>query len=279
MTESGRPNPPDSPPVRHLVVAVSLKMYLDPVVTRRWASAVAEMARTHPAVVGDLARLIVLPSLPSLPTVIRTFSGTPVEAGAQDLFWQDRGPYTGAVSGADLRQIGCRYVAIGHSERRRVFGEDDVIASRKLQAALRNGLTPIVCVGEEEHGSPEAAAQDCTAQLGALLPRGPGPSVPRLIVAYEPVWAIGTSKPAGPDHVVAVTRSLRAWIRTNGRIADVSVIYGGSAGPGLLSAVRGATDGLFLGRFAHDPDALRSVLDETLQPAVDHDSSAGLGLI
>jgi triosephosphate isomerase len=88
--------------------------------------------------------LIVLPSFPSLPEVLSIFAGTAVEVGAQDLFWEDRGPYTGAVSGADLRQIGCSYVEVGHVERRRVFGEDNKVASRKLTAALRNGLTPII---------------------------------------------------------------------------------------------------------------------------------------
>src|SRR5665213_1368128 len=116
MNDAGRSRPIDTRPHRQIEIAVSLKMYLDHAHTVSWSTAVA--------------------------------------VGAQDLFWEDRGPYTGAVSGADLRQIGCSYVEVGHVERRRVFGEDRKVARRKLTAALRNGLTPIICVGEDQQAPP-----------------------------------------------------------------------------------------------------------------------------
>ena len=266
MNDAGRSRPIDTRPHRQIEIAVSLKMYLDHAHTVSWSTAVAEWAPSHPAIVEGRVKLIVLPSFPSLPEVLSIFAGTAVEVGAQDLFWEDRGPYTGAVSGADLRQIGCSYVEVGHVERRRVFGEDNKVASRKLTAALRNGLTPIICVGEDQQAPPELAATECVARLEGMLqdlaPEGPAS---RLIFAYEPVWAIGMPEPAGIDHIVAVVAALRAWIRAQSRIGDFSVIYGGSAGGGLLPALMGATDGLFLGRFAHDPLALKAILDEVLQ--------------
>jgi triosephosphate isomerase len=266
MNDASWPRSPDTRPRRQIEIAVSLKMYLDPAHTVSWSTAVAEWAPSHQAIIEGRVKLIVLPSFPSLPEVLSIFAGTAVEVGAQDLFWEDRGPYTGGVSGADLRQIGCSYVEVGHVERRRVFGEDNKVASRKLTAALRNGLTPIICVGEDQQAPPELAATECVAQLEGMLqdlaPEGP---VSRLTFAYEPVWSIGMPEPAGIDHIVAVVAALRAWIRVQPRIGDFSVIYGGSAGGGLLPALMGATDGLFLGRFAHDPLALRAILDEVLQ--------------
>lgn len=271
MSDAGRPRPTDTPPDRQLVIAVSLKMYLDPAHTASWSSAVAELAGSHPAVVEGRVKLIVLPSFPSVPKVLSVFAGSAVEVGAQDLFWEDRGPYTGGVSGADLKQIGCSYVEVGHVERRQIFGEDHKVASRKLAAALRNGLTPIICIGEDHQAPPQLAAAECIAQLEDMLRDLPakGPAS-RLIFAYEPVWAIGRPEPAGIDHIVAVVAALRVWVRAQPTIGDFSVIYGGSAGGGLLAALMDATDGLFLGRFAHDPAALKAILDETLQLEMSH---------
>jgi triosephosphate isomerase len=267
MNEADRPaRSAITRPDRPLVIAVSLKMYLDPADTVQWSSAVAAWAGSHPALREGRVRLIVLPSLPSLQKVVKIFAGTAVEVGAQDLFWEDRGPYTGAVSGADLRQIGCRYVEVGHVERQRIFGEDDTIASRKLAAALRNGLTPIVCVGEDHKVPPETAAIQCIERLeGMLRDVSIGHPAPRIIFAYEPAWAIGMPEPASIDHIVAVVAALRAWIGAQTHLGDAALIYGGSAGVGLLPALTDAADGLFLGRFAHDPSALRAILDETLQ--------------
>lgn len=259
MNDAGRPH-------RQIEIAVSLKMYLDHAQTVSWSTAVAEWAGSHPAIVEGRVKLIVLPSFPSLPEVLSIFADTAVGVGAQDLFWEDRGPYTGEVSGADLRQIGCSHVEVGHVERRRIFGEDSKVASRKLTAALRNGLTPIICVGEDQQSSPEWAATECIAQLEGMLQELTSEDpASRLIFAYEPVWTIGMPEPAGIDHITAVVAALRTWIGAQSWAGDFSVIYGGSAGFGLLPALAGATDGLFLGRFAHDPLALKAILDEVLQ--------------
>jgi triosephosphate isomerase len=244
------------------MLGVSLKMYFSPRRTVEWCTAVAELARRHRAVSSGAASLFVLPAFSSLTAAIDIFADTAVSVGAQDLFWEDRGPYTGEVSGTDLRDLGCSYVEVGHAERRYLLGEDDAAVNRKLAAAARNSLTPVLCIGEHEIGSPEEAAATCIRQLEAALD-GVDDASP-LVVAYEPNWAIGAEHSASADHVAAVSGRLRDWLRTRPGFKASRVIYGGSAGPGLLETLGGSVDGLFLGRFAHDPAALELVLDEAL---------------
>lgn len=249
-----------SEPPRSTLLGVSLKLYLDPASTAAWAERVAATAGRHPAVADGTVRLFVLPSLPSLAAAMRAFTGTRIEVGAQDLWWADRGPYTGAVSGADLAALGCRYVEIGHAERRRWFGEGDHVIGRKLAAAVRNRLVPVLCIGEPE-GAEGRAVEECLERLDAVLAAADEP-IGDLVVAYEPKWAIGAERSASPEHVDAVCTALRTRLDGLGLPGTVDVIYGGSAGPGLLSRLGDRIDGLFLGRSAHDPVALASVLDE-----------------
>ncbi|MDQ7910373.1 triose-phosphate isomerase family protein [Phytohabitans sp. ZYX-F-186] len=229
-----------------MLIGVSLKLYLDIPSTLDWCDRVLALLADRPAIVDGRVRVWVAPSLPAIPLVLDRVRGSALAVGAQDLFWAERGAFTGAVSGADLAALGCRYAVVGHAERRRLFGEDDAVVAAKTAAALRTGLTPVVCVGERERGP--GAEQECRRQLDAAAPSGPA------VVAYEPVWAIGAAEPAGVDRIAAVCAALRA--------KGNPVVYGGSAGPGLLTKLGGAVDGLFLGRFAHDPAALADVLDE-----------------
>jgi triosephosphate isomerase len=239
-------------------------MYLDSWSTLAWSKRVADMARRHEAFVRDRISLVVLPSMPSLPAVIDIFAGTTVQVGAQDLFYEDRGPYTGAVSGTDLAQIGCRFAEVGHAERR-LFGDDDRVVQMKVAASLRNGLTPILCIGELHDSSMAAAQMWCLQQLESGLGwMVPDNVVAPVTIAYEPVWAIGKDQPANSEHVVAMCEAIKSWLRQRPHLSGSAVIYGGSAGPGTLSGLSDAVDGLFLGRFAHDPAALESILDEVL---------------
>jgi triosephosphate isomerase len=242
------------PPV---TVGVSLKMYFGPERARGWFGRVAELARTHPAVRGGRVELFVAPSFVSIPAALDTFAGTGVVVGAQDLFWEDAGAFTGEVSGAELAELGVGVVEVGHAERRRLFGETDAAVALKTAAALRNGITPVLCVGEAIETSAASASAETIAQLEAALSCAPDG---RVIVAYEPVWAIGAERPAAPGHISAVSSALRGAI-SEARPGSV-VIYGGSAGPGLLRELGGSVDGIFLGRFAHDVAALAAVLDE-----------------
>jgi triosephosphate isomerase len=244
-----------------VTLAVSLKLYLGIDETVRWARAAVQTVE-HPAVRDGRVRVVLLPSLPAIPATAAVIGDAPIALGAQDLFWEDRGAYTGGVSGADLAAIGCTHVEVGHAERRTVWGEDAETIRRKFAAAVRNGLTPILCVGETERGAPDAAAEVVLAQLDRALGSVASGSVPRLVVAYEPEWAIGQAEPAPADHVVAVTQRLREHVAGVAGLVDGTVIYGGSASPGLLGRIGHAVDGLFLGRFAHDPRAFAALVDE-----------------
>lgn len=244
---------------RPVTLGASHKLYLDVDDSVAWARAVAEMASNHPAVVSGDVRLFVLPTLPALERVVEAIGDAPIAVGAQDLFWEDRGAYTGGVSGVDLARLGCTYVEVGHAERRHVFGEDDVTTRRKFAAAVRNGLVPVLCVGEEEYQDPAAAAAVCIAQIGSAT--ADVDDLPELVLAYEPEWAIGKPEPASVDHVVAVIKGVRAHLDSRG-LHRSAVIYGGSAKPGLLSALGNSLDGLFLGRFVHDPAAFATIVDE-----------------
>ncbi|MEX1077906.1 MAG: triose-phosphate isomerase family protein [Homoserinimonas sp.] len=247
------------------ILGVSLKMYFDHKRMVEWASQVAEIAGRDDGIRSGEVELFILPSFPSLPAVLDAVAGTPIAVGGQDLFWMDRGAFTGEVSGQDLAELGCRYVEVGHAERRRLFSESDEIVANKVAAAVRNGLIPIVCIGESELMPPADAAAVCIAQLESalsVLETAPQPAT-GIVVAYEPEWAIGADAAATPDHIGAVCSAVREWIVEHPFVESRGVIYGGSAGPGLLTALGDSVDGLFLGRFAHDPAALEQILAES----------------
>lgn len=242
-----------------VVVGVSLKMYFGHARAREWFSEVAQLSRDNESLKNGEVELFVIPSFVAIPAAIEALGDTGVVVGAQDLFWEDNGAYTGEVSGTELAEIGTGVVEVGHAERRRLFGETEEIVAAKTAAALRNGLAPVLCIGETVQGEADAAASEAVRQLRSALTDAPAG---RVIVAYEPVWAIGAAEPASAEHIRTVCAKLRSAINSMDGRDGSAVIYGGSAGPGLLTALGSDVDGLFLGRFAHDPAALASVLDE-----------------
>ncbi|WP_198588021.1 triose-phosphate isomerase family protein [Geodermatophilus chilensis] len=246
-----------------MIIGAGLKMYLGHWETVDWLDEVAQVAERHPGLRRGAVELFVLPTFPTLVHAVRRLSRLGVGVGAQDLFWEDRGPYTGEVSGAELAELGCRFVEVGHLERRRHFGETDEVVAAKTAAAFRNRLTPVICVGESRPMAPDDAARECTRQLDAVLrdSRRDG-TVRSAVVAYEPHWAIGAAAAADADHIRTVCTRLRSVVRAESAMAGSRVVYGGSAGTGLLTELGGAADGLFLGRASHDPDVLEAVLDE-----------------
>jgi triosephosphate isomerase len=240
------------------LIGVSLKMYFGFKETLDWCSRIGAIASGNPAVASGAVRVFVLPTFPLLMPVISLLRDTPVAVGAQDMYWLDSGPFTGEVSGHVLADMGCAYVVIGHAERRRLFGESEAAVALKVQAALRNELCPVVCVGESERTNDILAANECVRQLESAFSgvehhrRG----VP-VVVAYEPQWAIGAAEPAPAQHTMAVCAALQKVLGPADR-----VIYGGSAGPGLLERLADSVDGLFMGRYVHDPTGFEAVLDE-----------------
>ena len=241
------------------LVGVSLKMYFGHRQSLDWCAGVAEIARVHPAVASGAVELFVIPGYLSVPAAVEIFEGGPVLVGAQDLASADSGAFTGEVSGVELAEVGVGVVEVGHAERRRLFGESDEIVAQKTAAALRNSIAPVLCIGEAVEGDPADAAAECLRQLASALH---GAAAGRVIVAYEPVWAIGAAHPAPARHIREVCAILRENLSTLDGRDGSAVIYGGSAGPGLLTDLGSDVDGLFLGRFAHDTGALALVIDE-----------------
>ena len=240
-----------------VVVGVSLKMYFGHRQAREWFDEVAERVRGHRAVQDGDVLLFIIPTNLQIGAAVEAFADTPVQIGAQDVATDDAGAFTGEVSAAELAEVGVMLAEIGHAERRRLFGETDEVVAAKAAAALRNGILPVLCLGESDRLETTDAAATTVAQLHADPEGAPDGSV---IVAYEPVWAIGAPEPAPVGHITGVARALREALDAT-RPGSI-VIYGGSAGPGLLTELGDSVDGLFLGRFAHDPDALVRVLDE-----------------
>lgn len=183
--------------------------------------------------VSDAVTCAVCVPFPYLAQAQTLLAGSPVVVGAQDVSEFEQGAFTGEVSGAMLREFGCRYVIVGHSERRTLLAEEDSAVARKAAAALRCGLVPIVCVGESlaerEAGQVEAVL---ARQLDALADRLERDAIAQLVIAYEPVWAIGTGRAATPSQVQQVLSFIRGWLRQRvDEAAAVKILYGGSVKP------------------------------------------------
>ena len=200
------------------------------------ATAVADLVRDV-----DQRDVLVAPPFTSLAPVAEALKGTRLLVAGQNLHWEDQGAFTGEVSGPMLRSVGCTHVIVGHSERRQLFGDSDEWVARKVRAALRSGLTPIVCVGEtlqEREANETWAVID--RQLRAALYGLDAAAVGRLVLAYEPVWAIGTGKVATPEQAQEVHGSIRSLIGQlagSGVAAAIRILYGGSVKPDNIDAL------------------------------------------
>jgi len=234
-------------------VGISTKLYLSYTESLAWIAAVADIARAHPAVKNGTVSVFVAPSTPLLDAAVRIVRDSNVIVAAQDVSRFASGAYTGETGAPMLAEIGVQMAEIGHAERRALFGETSEAIRAKVAVAQASGLTPLVCVGEVERSDPSEAAAFCLDQLRDA-DHGP------IVIAYEPVWAIGAAEPADSDHVRATVTAIRRGLPD--ALAGSPIIYGGSAGPGLLGRLRPDVDGVFLGRFAHDPANVRAVLDE-----------------
>ena len=180
------------------------------------------------------AEVAVCPTFTSLSTAIAELKGSNIKVGAQNIHWADNGAFTGEISGAMLKELGVEYVIIGHSERRQYFGETDETVNKRLVAALKNGLKPIVCIGEtleEREGGKTEAVLD--TQIKGAFASISADDFKKVVIAYEPVWAIGTGKTATPE----MAQETHAFIRKvlaglYGAAAEETVIqYGGSMKP------------------------------------------------
>lgn len=179
--------------------------------------------------------VLVCPPYTALHALSSLLQNTPIALGAQDVFYEAQGAYTGAISPVMLRDLGCTYTIVGHSERRQVFGDDDALVNRKLRAALTHGLRPILCVGETKPQRDAGHAEAIVIrQVRAGLAEVPPDALTELVIAYEPVWAIGTGDTATPDDAQAMHATIRHTLGDvygKERADSVRIQYGGSVKP------------------------------------------------
>jgi len=246
-------------------LGVSLKMYFGYQQTLQWCRDVAALAEHQAVKSGDVG-LFVLPAYPAIPAVAEIFAHTPVRFGGQDVCQAENGAWTGEVSASMLQELGCSLAEIGHAERRRYFHEDKTQIAAKVAMSLRHGITPVLCIGEEQQAEPQQAIALCEQQLAEALAESAQQGLKgEVFFAYEPQWAIGAPQPAPDSYIRTVCAGLQQLATPPG--ISLKVIYGGSAGPGLIQRLGADVNGLFLGRFAHDPKALAHIIDEASELA------------
>jgi triosephosphate isomerase len=244
---------------RKLLIAANWKMQ------KTIAEADAFAGRLKEAQLPAGCDLVIFPPFLALASVCAALHETPVAVGAQDLFWEQEGAFTGEVSGRMIADAGASYALVGHSERRHIFGEDDEVVAKKLRAALMNGLKPVLCVGEtleeRERGSAESTVR---RQLEGGLSGLSTEEMGRVVIAYEPVWAIGTGRTATPDDAEQMHVFIRGYVEKNfGRdiAGDVIIQYGGSVKPGNAKSLmeRENIDGALIGGASLDVDSFLAI--------------------
>jgi triosephosphate isomerase len=210
--------------------------------------------------------VVICPPATALSAAGHALAGTPLFLGGQTMHWEPQGAYTGEVSAPMLVDVGCRFVIVGHSERRLYFGETDEAVGRKVRAAIEHGLTPIVCVGErlEER---QAGRTDAViaSQVRAALQEAPGGALHRLVIAYEPVWAIGTGQTATGAEANRVAGLIRRTLAGSGGAAAASavrILYGGSVKPDNIREFLEQTeiDGALVGGASLDAQAFAAIV-------------------
>jgi len=211
------------------------------------------------------AEVVVCPPYLALPAVVEACAGTPVGVVAQNMYFEDSGAYTGEVSAAMLRDAGVGGVILGHSERRQLFGESDEALSRKVPAALAAGLLPILCVGESEaERERDETDRVLRRQIDAALSRVDAAALAAVVVAYEPIWAIGTGRTATAEQANDACGFIRSLVgaRDEGAAERIRIQYGGSVKPGNAAELLGQEeiDGALVGGASLDPDDFAAIV-------------------
>ncbi len=244
-----------------------------PLIAGNW-----KMFKTSPEAVetaGQLVKLVAMttdidvmiaPPFTALAQVSDVVRGSCVSLGAQNLFWEAQGAFTGAISPAMLVSVGCKYVIIGHSERRQYFNETDETVNKRIKAAFDNDLIPVMCVGESEK---ERESKNTFSVLDKQLKKGledfSADNLKRLVIAYEPVWAIGTGKTATSEQAQEVHRFLRSVLEKsfgNTLAKSIRILYGGSVKPNNIAELMAMpdVDGALVGGASLDPETFSKIV-------------------
>jgi triosephosphate isomerase len=248
------------------LVAGNWKMHMTAPEARELVRAILERA-------GEIAgaSLLVFPPFTALGEVAGPLKGSGIGLGGQDIFWEEKGAFTGEVSGPMLREAGCSHVLVGHSERRQHFGETDATVNRKVRAALRSGLTPVVCIGEtlEEREAGKTAAK-VALQIEDGLAGLTAEEFDSVILAYEPIWAIGTGKTASPAQAEEVQADIRRRLEEKYGKKPASraiILYGGSVKPDNSYSLfkEKDIDGFLVGGASLEVDSFIGIAREALR--------------
>jgi triosephosphate isomerase len=248
--------------MRRRVIAGNWKMCKTIAETRAYFSAFL------PQVAGSRnCDIVIAPPFTAILAAVEAARNSNVAISAQDVYWEKEGAFTGEISSPMLVEAGCQYVIIGHSERRQFFGETDATVAKKTKAALVAGLTPIVCIGEmladrEANRTEHICRTQFLGSLGALTPE----EFSRILIAYEPVWAIGTGRTATPDVAAAVHEFVRRCAAEQfspSNAANLRILYGGSVKPdnihGLMAEEQ--LDGALVGGASLDPNSFAKIVN------------------
>lgn len=226
--------------MRKPIIAGNWKMHKTP------SEAVKLVEELIPLVKDAKAEVVVIPPFVDLTEVARVIKGTNILLGAQNMFWEEKGAYTGEISPVMLKEIGVTYVVIGHSERRQYFKETDEMVNKKVLSALSHDLKPIVCVGESLSQREEGKTYDVVlTQTREALKGVSEEDITKVVIAYEPVWAIGTGKNATPQDANEVIKAIRntiAELYGKDKAEMVRIQYGGSVKPDNISGFMAESD-------------------------------------
>jgi triosephosphate isomerase len=246
--------------MRRPILAANWKM-------QKTASEAAAFAGAFLPKIGDAdaVDVVIAPPFTALETLSAKLAGSRVALAAQNVNPNDGGAFTGEIAPGMLKALGCRYTIVGHSERRALFGEDDAFVAAKAEALLRHGIRPIVCVGETlAEREADRTFEVVGSQLAGSLARVPRERAADLVVAYEPVWAIGTGRTATPDQAQEVHAFVRKRLADRfGEAAErVRIQYGGSVKPDNVDALMAQTDidGALVGGASLDPEAFARIV-------------------
>lgn len=255
---------------RRLMAGTGWKMNMTVAETNAYADALLQRIDGKDSAAVDI---FVLPPFTSLHAASAAFVGTQVGFGGQNMHWEEEGAWTGEISARMLVEAGCKYVALAHSERLEHFGESYERVRLKINTALRHGLTPILCLGENAEEKIQGRTESVlTRQLETALADVSATDVPGIVLAYEPRWAIGAKDAASPAYVADQHHLLRSLLRERfgEQAADATrIVYGGSVTPSNgheLIAIPDV-DGLFVGRAAWSPDGLAEIINIVAEAA------------
>lgn len=244
------------------IIAGNWKMYKTVPEAVESAGQLAEFL--HPEPVG--VQVMVAPAFPALYSVARRLSGSCIKLGAQNMFWEAEGAYTGEVSPRMLLSCGCSHVILGHSERRHFFGDTDETINKKISAALKNNLIPVFCIGEtleDREKNQTFSVLDKQMEMGLI--GFSAETLHPLVLAYEPVWAIGTGKTATNEQAQEVHAYLRQWIEKKfGALLakSIRILYGGSVKPDNIQGLMAMPDidGALVGGASLEPESFTKIV-------------------